>query len=340
MARVAVEIGFFYQDTLKGFNNAITSMCKDYPANCTSSLHKSNYFYSNPPAYIDNKINYEGYIKCSQSYYKNCNFLAENLLDLTIGQSIANANSLDGCESDIRSSINACGACGVSCIDAPDENQCSAYLLNKEGGKSACAYSCTNGACSAKSLSPGQCSLHSIGISAECLSKNCIDSNSINNLDNNRMWCCQRANDCSYNGACYSNNQAMPQTINGKYYYCSNTQWLEISPKLNLSRMIDYNHDLNTLSNAYFSDLGISNSCSNSNFNACEKSASYTFKYCFGYNIVFDGMFSIESDSNVPILVSEQELYNPYLKSSPIISPINECTVGSGTDEGVMYCAK
>jgi hypothetical protein len=104
--------------------------------------------------------------------------------------------------------------------------------------------------------------------------------------------------------------------------------------------MINYNHNMDTLSNAYFSDLGLSNSCSNNDFNACEKSAAYTFKYCFGYNIVFDGMFSIESDSSVPILVSEQELYNPYLKSSPIISPIDECTNSLGAEEGVMYCAK
>jgi len=92
----------------------------------------------------------------------------------------------------------------------------------------------------------------------------------------------------------------------------------------------------------YYSDLGVTNVCSNSAFNACQYSApKYSYKYCFSYNIVFDGMFNIETGNMVPVSVSEQDLYNPYYKPDLMAGPNSTCFApqGSGTLEGMMYCA-
>ena len=103
--------------------------------------------------------------------------------------------------------------------------------------------------------------------------------------------------------------------------------------------MITSNHATSELSKLlYFSDLGVSNSCSSGAYSACTYSKGYSYKYCFSYNIVFDGMFNIETLNSVPIQVSEQELYNPYFKPEQIMSS-NICDTTKGTLEGVMYCA-
>ncbi|MFA5333727.1 MAG: hypothetical protein WC376_04500 [Candidatus Nanoarchaeia archaeon] len=442
MARVAVEVRLFWEpDILRGFNNVAKTNCESYPSYCTSSLHGFNGDENTEQTGLD----FTGYIKCSDDYYKNCNYAAENNLRINVGSGY-NMDTyfliLNGCESDIRHDNNNCGSCGTVCNTntqwcwqgeciskvgqdfthgtcsgstqvCPDQStvetgatygntcayspvqgspkctcnygykncdgtagsscetpiltdpnncgscsnvcqnyldthlssgasgngQCSAYKFNPSGGKSQCQYTCSAGGCSAVSYSPGQCTINS-----DCLSNICVDSNTITNIDNGRKWCCQGSTQCGYNGGCYDSNAALPTTINGRYYYCFNSQWYEISPILNLSRMVDYDHGLSISSNAYFSNTGVSSVCDNSKFIACEKTTAYSFKYCFNYNIVFDGIFNIEAENRVPVLVSEQELYNPYFKPQPIVSTLSSCNGVSGTimegSEGVMYCAR
>jgi hypothetical protein len=427
IARVAVD----YKngaDVAKGINHVGTTNCEAYPHRCTSPLH--GWDGNNGGDLKINKITVVGYIKCSSGVYKNCNYAIENAVSIITGSTdISAANSFDGCESDIRHSNSACGACGTSCItanqwcwqgsciskigpdfthggcsgstatcptnsvvdssgvygintctwggspkcdcnagwkncdgtagssceqdiysnilncgscgykciDAPDAYQCTGYTLG--GLKSKCEYKCTTGACSAKTLATGQCDVHKLSASTQCKSTICINSNTINNIDNGKMWCCDYNTECSYDGNCYANNAALPGGVNGKFYYCSANKWIEVSPYLNLSKMINYDHSLPMNNINYFSDLGSSSSCISNAFSACTNTApAYSYKYCFNYNIVFDGMFNIEANNNVPILVSEQDLYNPYYKPDVIVSKQTICH-SSGTTDGVMYCA-
>jgi len=128
---------------------------------------------------------------------------------------------------------------------------------------------------------------------------------------------------------------------NKNSYFCSSGyKWILVGTNLNLSRMISQprNSSLNISKVNYFADLGVTNTCFGGS--ACVISAAkYSYKYCFSYNIVFDGMFNIETSNNVPVKVSEQDLYNPYYKPLEIIPTNTNCITPEGTAEDILYCA-
>jgi len=423
IARVAAEIDNDSPDWWKGNTNILTMNCQSNPTYCTSTLHgydgDINYLYD---FVVDSGtiVDYTGYIKCSQSYYKNCNWASEP--SITTGSTNMNSisSALNGCESDIRHFNTACGSCSSSCdtnnqwcwhgscinktgfdythgscsgttascsansvldssnpsnygtntcawggspkcncntgykncdrvagsscetniytnisncggCDTPSfEGECinrancsgwdtPAYRLGRTKAE-VCEFTCTTGTCSALTKTTGYCD-YSV-TAQQCVSPYvCVDNN-IQNVG----WCCP-AGKCSYNGSCYDEFYAF--NVGSNYYYCKNVNnkmtWLTISRNLDVAKMVNLNHRgvANIADSLLFNDFGFTKTCGAST--ACAYSKGYSYNYCFSFNIVFDGIFNLETDSFVPIKVSEQALYDPYAPIEEIVN-VEGCT--------------
>ncbi|VVB74313.1 Uncharacterised protein [Candidatus Tiddalikarchaeum anstoanum] len=166
-----------------------------------------------------------------------------------------------------------------------------------------------------------------------------------------RNWCCP-ANKCGHNGACYDLYAEAP-IYNGKLYFCnrnSNGQmvWENISKKVNLGRMIQYDHDA-TIRNqiitnennkvlldntTFFTQTGMTKNCNQNQYRGCTyQGPFYSYQYCADYSTTFDGMFNVEVPSSVPVFISEQQLYDPYGLSYSYLNATCQsgmtCNVGS-----------
>lgn len=157
-------------------------------------------------------------------------------------------------------------------------------------------------------------------------------------------WCCP-PDKCGFNGTCKDNNEGL--IFNNINYFCNLGEWKEVSANLDLNLMIKSNHaqEISPATNKlYLSDAGVSQSCNQDFYRECTASSkSYAYKYCFDYNVVFDGIFNIETTNYVPVKVIEQSLHNPYFKPEIIVDIPEKLNCDELTDpaeEGVMYCGQ
>ena len=223
----------------------------------------------------------------------------------------------NGCESS-KTSIRTCGSCGNDCADLG----CSGATFlgigkNDAGYFDTCGFNCGSGSqCSGYTLSEGFCSSN-----ADCKSGLKCQKDIIQE-DFNNNWCCS-ANQCGHEQACYDKYSDLK--IEDNVYVCVQNdagimEWVDFSTTIHFGKYLQYENGQTILTGeVHLANTGITNECAEDNYAGCVQALPhYAYQYCSEISAVFDGMFNLELGQNVPVLVSEQNLYDPYSPSYPV----------------------
>lgn len=248
------------------------------------------------------------------------------------------SGGLDGCETN-KLDMHTCGSCNNNCVE--DGCSGSQYLgyTSEIDILSVCQINCglsgSTYRCYGLTKEEGHCesNIDCDGYQAPVTSSNVYCQKDLEGDG----WCCPD-NMCGKNGDCVS--QYEEWNFEGEYFVCDykndgdyNVQWIGLTKTISLGKMIQYNHGEDIDNDAFFTDSGITTDC-NGEYSVCSYDGPYyAYQYCSQYSTVFDGMFNLELPMNVPVYVSEQELYDPYGNTELEFDV--DCSVGGG-----LNCAR
>lgn len=243
----------------------------------------------------------------------------------------------DGCETDIQDPRH-CGSCAHDCADMGCTG--SEYLsIDKTADNyfDVCNFTCKSGSCTGYTLNAGFCNVDS-----DCEARaglKCWEDVRQEGLTEN--WCCE-SRECGHDGKCYAEYDQLnfPEPDGERLYVCiyheDKMQWVDFGLKFNLGRMIQYSNGYSVsdlVDNTYFSHAGLTTTCDQSSYSECVTAEPhYAYQYCTSISAVFDGMFNLETGNNVPVLVSEQRLYDPYSPARPIVK-LKDCGLNNRNEK-------